>query len=44
MVAFLFLGESILNLFHVDVKSFAVAGSLILFAMSLEMILGVKTV
>lgn len=42
MVAFLFLGESILNLFHVDVKSFAVAGSLILFAMSLEMILGVK--
>jgi multiple antibiotic resistance protein len=42
MVGFLFLGESILNLFHVDVKSFAVAGSLILFAMSLEMIMGVK--
>lgn len=42
MVGFLFLGESILNLFHVDVKSFAVAGSLILFAMSLEMILGVR--
>lgn len=42
MVSFLFLGESILNLFHVDVNSFAVAGSLILFAMSLEMILGVQ--
>jgi len=42
MVSFLILGESILNLFGVDVKSFAVAGSLILFAMSLEMILGVR--
>lgn len=42
MVGFLFLGESILNLFHVDIRSFAVAGSLILFAMSLEMILGVR--
>jgi len=38
----LILGESILNLFGVDVKSFAVAGSLILFAMALEMILGVR--
>ena len=42
MVAFLFLGEGILNLFHVDVESFAVAGSLIIFAISLEMILGVQ--
>lgn len=42
MVSFLFLGESILNLFHVDVNSFAVAGALILFAMSLEMILGIQ--
>ena len=42
MIAFLFLGESILNLFHVDVKSFAVAGAFILFAMSLEMILGIR--
>lgn len=42
MVSFLFLGESILDLFHVDVNSFAVAGALILFAMSLEMILGVQ--
>lgn len=42
MIGFLILGESILKLFGVDIKSFAVAGSLILFAMSLEMILGVR--
>lgn len=42
MVAFLYLGESILGLFHVSVKEFAVAGSFILFFMSLEMILGIK--
>ncbi len=42
MIGFLILGESILNLFGVEVESFAVAGSFILFAMSLEMILGVK--
>lgn len=41
MIGFLILGESILHLFGVDVRSFAVAGSLILFAMSLEMILGI---
>lgn len=42
MVSFLILGKSILGLFGVEVEEFAVAGSLILFAMSLEMILGVK--
>ena len=42
MIGFLILGESILNLFGVTIESFAVAGSLILFAMALEMILGVK--
>ncbi|GAB5416803.1 MAG: MarC family protein [Crocinitomicaceae bacterium] len=41
MISFLILGESILNLFGVDIGSFAVAGSLILFFMSMEMILGV---
>lgn len=41
LIGFLILGESILNLFGVNVQSFAVAGSLILFAMSLEMILGI---
>jgi len=42
MVSFLILGESILNLFGVDVEAFAVAGALILFFMSLEMILGIR--
>lgn len=42
MIGFFVLGESILQLFGVDVRSFAVAGSIIIFAMSLEMILGVR--
>jgi len=42
MIGFLILGESILNLFGVDIGSFAVAGSIILFFMSMEMILGVE--
>ncbi|MDA9563762.1 MarC family protein [Flavobacteriales bacterium] len=42
MIAFLFLGESILNIIGIDVNSFAIAGSFILFFMALEMILGIK--
>ncbi len=42
MVGFVILGENILYLFGVEIESFAVAGSFILFAMSLEMILGVQ--
>jgi multiple antibiotic resistance protein len=42
MVLFLLLGEFILSLFGVDVKSFAVAGSIVLFFLGLEMILGIK--
>lgn len=42
MVAFLLLGESILNVIGVDVKSFSVAGAFVLFFMALEMILGVE--
>lgn len=41
MVSFLFLGKSILTLIGIDVNSFAVAGSFILFFISLEMILGI---
>ena len=32
MVAFLFIGEEILNLIGIDVNSFAVAGSFVLFS------------
>lgn len=41
MISFLFLGKSILNLIGIDVNSFAVAGSFILFFIALEMILGI---
>lgn len=41
MITFLFLGKSILNLIGIDVHSFAVAGSFILFFLALEMILGI---
>lgn len=40
MVAFLFLGEKLLDLFGVDVASFAVAGAIILFLLGMEMVLG----
>lgn len=42
MIAFLITGESILMLFGVNVESFAVAGAFILFAMALEMIMGIE--
>ncbi len=41
MILFLFVGAEILNLIGIDVNSFAVAGSFILFFLALEMILGI---
>ena len=41
MILFLFVGKSLLNLIGIDVNSFAVAGSFILFFIALEMILGI---
>lgn len=41
MVAFLFLGEEILDLIGIDVNSFAVAGAFIIFFLAIEMILGI---
>ncbi|MFZ4455307.1 MAG: MarC family protein [Bacteroidales bacterium] len=41
LTVFLFVGEVILKLFGVDIQSFAVAGSLIIFAIAMEMILGI---
>lgn len=40
MIAFLFLGLGILKLFHLDVRSFSVAGSIIIFLIGMEMVLG----
>jgi len=42
LVAFLFVGDWILQLFNVDVSSFAVAGALVIFIISIEMIFGVE--
>ena len=42
MFAFLFVGERIITFIGVDVNSFAVAGSFVLFALAMEMILGVR--
>jgi multiple antibiotic resistance protein len=42
MVVFLFIGQNILDFLGVDVASFAIAGSLVLFFLALEMILGIK--
>ncbi|MCW5899781.1 MAG: MarC family protein [Flavobacteriales bacterium] len=42
MVSFLFVGETILKFLGLDVNSFAVAGSFVLFFLALEMILGVR--
>lgn len=41
MIVFLLSGERLLNFIGVDVNSFAVAGSFILFFIALEMILGI---
>jgi multiple antibiotic resistance protein len=41
MFAFLYLGESILALFGLDVASFAIAGALVIFILGLEMLLGI---
>ncbi len=41
MVVFLFIGKNILSIIGIDVNSFAVAGSFILFFIALEMILGI---
>ena len=42
MIGFLFVGEEFLNLIGIDVNSFAVAGSIIIFFLALEMILGIQ--
>lgn len=42
MVLFLFVGKSFLNLLGLDVKSFAVGGSIVIFILGLEMVLGLE--
>ncbi|MGZ8537191.1 MAG: MarC family protein [Flavisolibacter sp.] len=42
MVLFLYTGEPFLNLLGLDVKSFAVGGSIVIFILGLEMVLGLE--
>ncbi|MBP6732353.1 MAG: MarC family protein [Chitinophagales bacterium] len=42
MVFFLFMGETFLHLVGVDVRSFALAGSIVIFILAMEMILGIN--
>jgi multiple antibiotic resistance protein len=42
MILFLYTGEPFLNLLGVDVRSFAVGGSIVIFIIGLEMVLGVE--
>lgn len=41
MLLFLFIGKPLLGMFGVDVESFAVAGSILLFLIGMEMVLGI---
>jgi len=42
MLVFMFVGQQILSLIGIDVSSFAIAGSFIIFFLALEMILGIR--
>jgi len=42
LILFLFLGRQFLGLLGLDVKSFAVAGSIVIFILGLEMVLGLE--
>ena len=42
LLGFLYAGDILLRLFHVDIESFAVAGAFVIFLLSLEMILDIE--
>ena len=42
MILFLFIGEPFLNLLGLDVSAFAVGGSIVIFILGLEMVLGLE--
>ena len=44
MIVFLYLGQSILQLFGLDIASFAVAGAIVIFIVAMEMILGITLI
>lgn len=42
MILFLYVGEAFLNVLGLDVRSFAVGGSIVIFILGLEMVLGIE--
>jgi multiple antibiotic resistance protein len=42
MILFFFVGDELLNIMGVDVHSFAIAGSIVIFLLGLEMVLGLE--
>lgn len=42
MIAFLYIGEKFLGILGLDLKSFAVGGSIVIFILGLEMVLGME--
>jgi len=42
MMGFLFIGENLLHLIGIDVQSFSIAGSIVIFLLALEMILNIE--
>jgi multiple antibiotic resistance protein len=42
MILFLFVGQQLLNILGLDIQSFAVAGSIVIFIIGLEMVLGME--
>src|SRR5664279_2076322 len=42
MILFLFIGQQFLNVLGLDIQSFAVAGSIVIFVIGLEMVLGME--
>ncbi len=41
MIIFLFAGEALLNIIGLDISSFAIAGSFVIFIIAMEMVLGI---
>lgn len=42
MILFLFIGEGLLNIIGLDIPSFAIAGSIVIFIIAMEMVLGIN--
>jgi multiple antibiotic resistance protein len=42
MIVFLFVGDKLLDIIGLDVSSFAIAGSLVIFIIAMEMVMGIR--